>query len=306
MIDSVFLHELKQAKGVRILPNYILFKKPCELYNLETDESVKFKNVDEAFKYEIDGKTIKDIVKESTMDIFTTRLDGGSGSSGPSKQFKPSHATNKTPKRNSDLPARMNTRIKTKTVENAINEFRRKHGNDSKESMIMVDRNGFVTQYNHGGKHSVAFSDNFKDGLVIHNHPSNSHFSDTDVLNLSTTKTRGVVATTKSGYYMLEKGTHFNANSWAKAVRNAKFSGTDYNDGFDKWLRKNAKKHGLVYKNVKDDLSNLKPLKMKTRDYDITVTQTSTRHKKRTSRAASSIRATQIKFDTKTGQGSLF
>lgn len=253
MLDSTFRHQLKNAGGVKILPDHILFRKPCELLNLNTNESVLFKNLDDAYKYIINGKTIKQIIAESGTDIFNVRCDGGGSSGGKGgKDFKPSHADKKPPKMKGDLPARMNNKIKTKTTENAISEFRKKHGNSGTEHMIMVDNNGFVSQYNHGGKHSVGWIDNNKGGMVIHNHPGNGHFSDTDLLNLSTTSTRGVVATTKNGYYHVEKGTHFNSNGWAKAVRGAKMKGSDYNDAMDKWLNKNAGKYGVVYKNVKD------------------------------------------------------
>lgn len=253
MLDSVFRHEFKQRHGVQLTENHILFRKPLELYNLKTDESIKFNSLDDAYKFEIDGKTIKQIITDATMEMFKIRLDGGSGNGSGSKQkFKFGNGGANNTKLRSDLPARMNTKIKTKTVAGAISEFRNKHQQDKKESMIMIDSDGFVSQYNHGAAHSLAFTDTHKNGLVVHNHPSDSHFSKRDLLNLSTTQTRGVVATTKQGYYHIEKGTHFKANKWANAVNNAVFGGKDYNDAVDKWLKRNQKTYGYKYKNVKD------------------------------------------------------
>lgn len=297
MIESVFLHQLKRANGVKILPDYILFRKPCELWNMKTGESVVFKNINEAFNFKINGKSIREIVADATTDIFYVQLDGGNGASGPKKTFKPDHADkNKKPaKRIPDYPARMNNKIKTKNVDTAIQEFRNKHQNSGTEHMIMVDKNGFVSQYNHGGKHSVGWMDNAKDGMVIHNHPSGGHFSDTDMLNLSHTQTRGVVATTKQGYYLLEKGTHFKANEWTKAVNGAKMTGTDYNDAMDRWLNKNAKKYGVIYKNVKVEVAAPKTTKA-----------TKAKSIKTTAPKAKQVANTPaIKFD-KTGQGMLF
>lgn len=253
MLDSVFRHEFKQSGGVHLTENHILFRKPLELYDVKNDISVFFKTLDEAYQFKIGDKTIKDIITEATIDIFKVRCDGGSGAGSPSQSFKFGHAGGGSGAGvgEGDLPARMNTRIKTKTVDEAIKQFRNTHQNDDRESLIQVDVDGFVQQYNHGSAHSVAFTPK-NNGLVIHNHPSNSHFSDTDLLNLSTTNTRGVVATTKSGYYMVTKGTHFKTNEFGKAVKKANMRGTDYNDAVDKWLKKNQKRYGYVYKNVKD------------------------------------------------------
>lgn len=253
MIDSVFGHEFKQANGVYLTENHILFRKPLELYDMKNDISVYFKTLDEAYEFKIGNKTIKQIVADATIDIFKVRCDGGSGAGSPSQSFTFGNAGGGG-RMDSDLPARMNTRIKTKTVDEAIKQFRNKHQNSGIEHLMILDTDGFVSQYNHGERSSVGWvqTRSTKNGLVVHNHPSSSHFSDTDLLNLSTTSTRGVVATTKQGYYMVTKGTHFKTNEFAKAVKKASMQGSDYNDAVDKWLKKNQKRYGYVYKNVKD------------------------------------------------------
>lgn len=247
MIDSVFRHEFKQANGVRLTENHILFRKPLELYDLKNDVSIKFKNLDEAYKFKIGDKAIEDIIADATIDIFKMTLEGGSGSSAPQKTFKFSNASDGgKDKTRADLPARMNTKIKTKTEADAIKHFRNTHANDNYESAITIDKDGFVTKYVHGNAHSVSISGR-KGELVIHNHPSGGNFSKADLLSTSIGVEAGVVASGKHGDYILKKGTHFKANDFTKAVNKAQMKGTSYDNAVDKWLKKNQKKYGYNY-----------------------------------------------------------
>lgn len=255
MIKSVFLHEFKKA-GAVTLDVYVLWYKTLNLWNMDTDEIIHFQSIEEAFEYEIKGKAIKDIIAEADMSLFDMVLDGGSGSGSPKGNFKFGHAARNRGDGgfigNDDLPARMNTKIKNKTEHDAIQAFRKQHNSSNIEHGMTVDRSGFVNGYNHGAATSVAFPKYNKGDLMVHNHPSGGHFSDTDLLSMSRTSVRGVVATNPKGYYKVEKGTHFQGEKFARAVKNANMTGTSYDNAVDRWLKQNQKKYGYKYTNYKD------------------------------------------------------
>ena len=84
--------------------------------------------------------------------------------------------------------------------------------------------------------------------MILHNHPSGGHFSDADLISTSMdARSKGIVATSTKAQYTFEKGTHFKANAFVKAVKNAIMKGTSYDDAVDKWLKGNAKKYGYKY-----------------------------------------------------------
>lgn len=116
-----------------------------------------------------------------------------------------------------------------------------------------VDDNGYVHQYVEGQAHSVAIGSRAKVGkgqrtMILHNHPSGGHFSDADLISTSMdARSKGIVATSTKAQYTFEKGTHFKATQFVKAVKSAKLKGTSYDDAVDKWLKRNAKKYGYKY-----------------------------------------------------------
>ena len=88
----------------------------------------------------------------------------------------------------------------------------------------------------------------FKVPIILHNHPSGGHFSDADLISTSMdARSKGIVATSTKAQYTFEKGTHFKATQFVKAVKSAKLKGTSYDDAVDKWLKGNAKKYGYKY-----------------------------------------------------------
>ena len=107
--------------------------------------------------------------------------------------------------------------------------------------------------YVEGQAHSVAIGSRGKVGrgqktMILHNHPSGGHFSDADLISTSMdARSKGIVATSTKAQYIFEKGTHFKANSFIKAVKNANMKGKSYDDAVDKWLSKNARKFGYKY-----------------------------------------------------------
>ena len=199
------------------------------------------------------GKTIAEIIRDANPDdFFMLHLDGGRGSDSDSWTGSFGHANdgpgNRTDKQ--DFPARMNTKVKQKNVDEALRQFNLTHANDDKESAVTVDENGFITQYVHGMEHSVMIGGR-KGEMVYHNHPNGSNFSDADLISTATGAAKGIVASGKNGFYSFQKGQHFKAAEFVKAVRNAKLKGKDYNDAVHKWLTRNKKKYGYVYSRVK-------------------------------------------------------
>lgn len=257
MIKSVFLHEFKKA-GAVTLDVYVLWYKTLNLWNMNTDEIIHFQSIEEAFEYEIKGKAIKDIIAEADMSLFDMVLDGGSGSGSPKQTFKFGHASGNSKgdgvgeEWKSALPARMNNKIKVKSEDEAIKVFRNEFNNSKIEHGIAIDDNGYVHNYSHGDSTSVYINARGKGNLIVHNHPSGGHFSDSDLLSIARTGERGIIATTPKGYYRVDKGTHFKAESFARGVKNARMVGTSYDDAVDKWLKKNQTKYGYKYTNVKD------------------------------------------------------
>ena len=158
MTLSTFRYEFRRRYGVKF-KNCILFRNG-ELYNLDTEESIRFKNLDAALDYEIEGKTIRKFIDEMSMEDLKLTLDGGRGASGELEQstFKFQDAASipngKNDKR--DLNSRANTQIKEKSVAAALNIFRKMHLDPEREHAFSVDENGYVHNYVHGDAHSVA------------------------------------------------------------------------------------------------------------------------------------------------------
>lgn len=249
-----FRYAFKRLNGFYLKEHIILFRKPLELWNEVTGESITFKTLDDVLEYEFDGEKIKSII-ERTDTLYIPPLNGGRGAGdGTQKSFKFGSAGggDGTPDKQL-LPAQANVRIKSKTMSGAMEEFRNKHGNSDHEWAYEIDDNGYVHQYVEGKAHSVAIGSRGKVGkgqktMILHNHPSGGHFSDADLISTSMdARSKGIVATSTKAQYIFEKGTHFKANSFIKAVKNANMKGKSYDDAVDKWLSKNARKFGYKY-----------------------------------------------------------
>lgn len=78
MTKGTFLHEVKKGR-IPNLNGYDLYpkKRKCSLVNLDTGDTMTFRNAEEAYENGIiNGKTIKGIVDSSDFDdIFITTLD---------------------------------------------------------------------------------------------------------------------------------------------------------------------------------------------------------------------------------------
>ena len=247
-----FKAEFKQLNGVPFGQTYVLFRKPLELMNLNTGETVQFEDLDEALRYEIEGSTLEKHIEGWTQIEF--RLDGGRGGGsglGNDKTFKFGHASGGgagNGKAEKKLPVELNIKvpINNKSPEAVLEAFRELHVKDKIEYGATVDEYGFVTRYVQGDATSVGIWGG-KGEMVYHNHPSGGAFSDSDLLSVSMTPAKGIVASGKNGDYIFVKGGHFKAQAFMKAVKNATLKGKDYSDAADKWLTKNQKKYGYKY-----------------------------------------------------------
>ena len=188
------------VNGFILKENIWMFRKPLEIWNKATDESVTFKTLDEALEHVIDGETVKDIILR-TDELEIPSLQGGRGAgSGGGKEFTFQGAGSEPANANPLLPAYANTKIKNKSLDGALTEFKKNHLLAKKEFAYEVDDMGYVHQYVAGGKHSVGIPElkNSKNTMIIHNHPSGGAFSDADLLSTASLKrTKGILQAVK-------------------------------------------------------------------------------------------------------------
>lgn len=240
------------ANGFYLIPQeeVFCFRKPLQIWDSKNDVTIEFKNIDEMIESEYNGVKVKDIIEG--LEDLQISLSGSSGG-GDNQTFKFNHAPHNSADKSKQLfPAYANTRIKAKTLEGAMQEFHEKFKNANKEWAYEVDPQGYVHQYVEGNKTSVAIGGTHKDNMILHNHPSGGAFSDTDLISTSLGNQKGIVASGKNGDYIFQKGTHFKANEFVKAIKSAKMKGKSYDDAVDKWLKANAKKYGYKYEFKKD------------------------------------------------------
>lgn len=253
-----FRYLFNRINGFYLKKNVIMFRKPVELWNEVTGESVVFKTVDEALEHIIDGETVKSIIERSATLYIPPICGGrGAGSSGSQSEFEFGHASGGDGDYATLLPAYANTKIKSKTFDGALAEFKKNHLLGNREFAYEVDENGYVHQYIQGDKTSVPIgtSRNVRNRttMIIHNHPSGGAFSDADLISTALDgKSKGIIASGKKHDYKFEKGTHFKATEFTKAVKTAKMKGKDYDDAVDKWLKNNQKKYGFKYSRTKN------------------------------------------------------
>lgn len=224
------------------------FRVPLSIWDSHTDKDVAFDSVDALLDYEYKGRKVADIIGE--MDSLAISIEGSTGGSGKQQEFKFGHADRRGKKdKTKDLfPAYANVRIKSKTLEGAMEEFHNRFGNADHEWAYEVDPQGYVHQYKEGNTSSVSISGKNKNNMILHNHPGGGAFSDSDLISTSLGNERGIVASGSKGDYIFQKnGGHFKATEFVKAVKTAKLKGTSYDDAVNKWLKANQQKYGYRY-----------------------------------------------------------
>ena len=246
-------NEALQKRNAIEIEGLIIFSD-YEVYNLITDETIEYTTLDEVMLHEISGITIEELIKDNDryLDI---KFGGGRGaSSGMVGGGLFSNQRNGGGKDNTtyDLPARMNRLYNgnMQSFENSLDVFRRSHANSDIEHAVIMDDNGFVSTYKHGNKDSVSFQDGELQGkVIIHNHPSGgySNFSKADLITFASTGSKGIVASSKKGDYIIRAKGNFNPKGLIKAVNKAKSTTGNYDKDVDKFLKSSAKDYGFEY-----------------------------------------------------------
>lgn len=261
MTKNEFSFIFKNYNFIVLKDNYIINRKPLYITTFNSDEKIKFKNVDELFNHKIENTTIGDIVKElDTIGDIVLTGGRGAGSISGSQTYTFGHAAGGSGHPITSAPnplvAEANTKIKTKTQGNALKWFSNTYKNSDTEFAVEVDDNGFVHQHVRGDKTSVAIASSsrrrkgVRNTMIFHNHPSGGHFSDNDLLSTSIDRnSRGIVAAGNKFNYIFKKqqGNKFKASQFAKAVKSAKMKGKSYDDAVHNWLKNNQKKYGYTY-----------------------------------------------------------
>lgn len=239
--------------------DWAIFKHPkWNLYNFKTEEEIVFSSFEEMLNFSLLGKTLKEFIEGMPDELPQITLKGGRGADSGVNTYSFSHASDGGSGSSSLFPAIANTKIKSKSLEGALGEFKRNHLLANREFAYEVDSDGFVHQYKKGLLHSVSISSSAKvrrgdTTMIIHNHPGGGAFSDSDLLSTSSNKrSKGIIASGKDYDYKFEKGSHFKAAQFAKAVKSAKIKGKTYDDAVDKWMRANQKKYGYKYTRTKN------------------------------------------------------
>ena len=241
--------------------NIIITKKPYAITDLNTDETIVFSTVEDLLEHVIDSIKVCEMILKLEAP-FTPVLSGGRGAGSGSENVQTWRDAGGGSGRTKDiLPARANVKIQSKSLEGALAEFKRNHLLADKEFAYEVDSDGYVHQYRAGGSSAVEIGSyaRVRKGertMIIHNHPNASAFSPSDMLSTAADRrSKGIIASGKSYDYIFEKGSHFDAAGFTKAVNRATkqgIKGKDINEAVDKFLRKNADKYGYKYRRVKN------------------------------------------------------
>ena len=203
-----FKHEFKRLNGIYVTDKMVLFRNPLELYSLTTGKVIaSFDSLDDALRYEINGKTLEQRIGAWTEITFPAEHGGRGSGSGMNFNGKwPSALSgggNSKDETTADLPVRMNVKIGSNRVyEDIVRTFVATHGDALEEHGVVVDEQGFTTKYRHGNAGSISgLTGNGKE-IAIHNHPRDGWptFSKEDVINTALGTRRGIVAvSTKTG-----------------------------------------------------------------------------------------------------------
>lgn len=250
-----FAKLLNGNNAVRISSDLIIFND-FELYNLKDDSSKQYKSLEELLA---DNAEVKQTIEKA--EYFALRFDGGRGSSSKEMGGGFNHASERgRPGGGLEL---LNAELNYGTapgnsISAVLGRFKDKYGDADHEYGAAVDELGYVHKLREGGRSSVGISGN-KGETIIHNHPGGGNFSDTDLITMATTDSKGIIATSSNpkvkSTYHIRKNENFKPKAFVKAVRNAKWPKTlSYDQGADWWLKKNQRAFGYKYssKNIID------------------------------------------------------
>lgn len=247
---------LEYNNGLKLTDNLIIFND-LELYDMDKDKSINFKDYNEFYSHKINKKTIGSIIKETKEFIF--ELEGGRGTGSSNSQMGGGFTSaNQRGRKSEDygatqFPARINTgNQRYKSYEQTLKNFEKLYKDAKIEYGASIDENGYATQLIKGASVSVPIQGK-KGEMAIHNHPSGGNFSKADLISTAMSQEKGLVAvgsnTTKARMrYTITKNKNFKAKEFVKAVNKAQWPKQySYDKGADWWLRKNAKTYGYTY-----------------------------------------------------------
>ena len=250
---QAFIYKMRDFNSVELSDGIFLFKASkgkWELWNVE-DDVEEGEIIDDLRTH---PKAVELIGKLKTIEFEV--MGGGRGAGGMGAVFSWKGDSHRGLDHSKDnLPARVNNKVKVKTREQAIKAFRDMHGKDAGESLVQIDRNGFVHHYRNGNKSNVTINKTVKGATLVHNHPNNSTFSPADMKVVASTNVGSIIATHSKGYREFTKQSHFKQNDFLKAVARVEkngLKGKGPNDAVDRWLKRNQKKYGYTFKNVLD------------------------------------------------------
>ena len=74
MLKDAFLHRMK---GISIdIGDYTLYSKPCRIVNIDTNDEVKFKDMEDAYEHGTIGSiSLKEFVEKADDSIFVVTND---------------------------------------------------------------------------------------------------------------------------------------------------------------------------------------------------------------------------------------
>ena len=253
---KIFEKILKNNNALRINDNLLLFND-LEMYDLSTDKSIYFENLEKLYEYKLDNVSFKDFILNKKE--FTVKIDGGRGSGSSNTKMGGgfNHADQRgrkgTEYGNKEFPARLNVAgQRYKSYDKTLSQFEKLYKKANIEYGATVDEQGYAQRLIKGGSTSVPISGG-KGEMIIHNHPSGGNFSDNDLITVASGNEKGIVATSsnvKSNRmrYTFTKTSKFKAKEFIKAVKKAQWpTSMNYDKGADWWLRKNSKTYGYTY-----------------------------------------------------------
>ena len=240
----------REISAWTITDEWVMFK-PCELWNEKTDETIKFKKLDDSFDFVIDGKTILEHIEEFKGQPLI--LNGGRGAgSGAGGVFPFDSAPNGGGKDSVERKilhnAYLNVGVKgNTTLEGAISRFGDRYRNAKVEYGASVDAMGFAHKHTTDNSPDSVRISGQRGQVILHNHPGGSNFSKADMKHVSRSAEKGIVAVGKKGDYVFLKNHNFKGKEFEKAMSRAKPRGKNYDDAVGKWLTANQKKYGYTY-----------------------------------------------------------
>ena len=254
-----FTEEFQNYVGVPLTADLYLFRYPLRLVDTRTAKPTFFASLEGAFAAIVEGRSVWDYICDRYPKRIEFVMNGGGGGSSGMGTFSFGHAGGGGDGGGpSHVPAEANVRIKTKTEAGAMEEFSQRFANADHEWAYTIDEQGYVHGFAEGGRSSVMPEGRLQGHLILHNHPSGGAFSDSDLISMSMSGARGVVAHTTNGDWVVRTTGHFKPEAFVRAVRSAKMKGTDYDDAVRRWLssKDRQQKFGYRFQYVKESEKN--------------------------------------------------